>query len=63
MANGHFSIVVLVQSNYGSYNFHEKSAKFGFICMGFGPQGTMEYGVSQKYGLLSAYQIGNMKNE
>ena len=31
--------------------------------MGLGPQGAMEYGVSQRYGLLSVYQVGNMKNE
>jgi hypothetical protein len=63
VADGHFSIVVPVQSNHGSYDFHKQSAKFGFICMGFGSQEAIEYGVSQRYGLLSAYQVGNMKND
>ena len=36
VADGHFGIVVPVQSYHGSHDFHEKSAKFGFICMGFG---------------------------
>ncbi|KAI0277138.1 hypothetical protein BGY98DRAFT_982134 [Russula aff. rugulosa BPL654] len=55
VADGHFGIVVPVQSSHGSYDFHEKSAKFGFICMGFGSRRGMEYGVSQRYGLLTGF--------
>jgi hypothetical protein len=55
MVDGHFGIVVSVQSNHGFYDFHEKSAKFGFICMDFGSQGDMKYGVSQKYRLLTGF--------
>ena len=40
VADGPFGIVIPVQSNHGSYDFHEKSAKFGFICMGFRSRGA-----------------------